>query len=152
MEELEIPQPNKTPEIPQNQVVAGSPRKTSPLMEILAGVKERFSSIFSRLTFISPGAKKALSIAVAVLAVLALIAIFVPLIKKLLQKPVEETQEVDTAQLTLTTKKLSRYATESAVLKVETDVQNLDSELNALEVKESKLNPPPLNWDVNFEE
>lgn len=152
MEQLETPQSTQTPEIPQNQVVAGPSQKTSPLMEILTGVKERFSGIFSRLTFISPTAKKFLSITAAFLVVLVLIAMFVPLVRKLLQKPVEETQQVDTAQLTLTTRKLSRYATESAVLKIESDVASLEGDLNALEVKESKLNPPPLNWDVNFEE
>jgi hypothetical protein len=76
----------------------------------------------------------------------------VPIIKKLLQKPVEEMPPVEPAQLTLTTRKPSRYATDEVVLKVETDVANLEKDLNSLEVKESDLNPPPLNWDVNFKE
>ena len=87
-----------------------------------------------------------------VIVVGALVAVFVPLIKKLMQKPEEETPVVETSQLTLTTRKPSRYATDEVVLKFESEVSTLEGDLNSLEVKESDLNPPPLNWDVNFEE
>jgi hypothetical protein len=150
-QQLPTAQP-QVPEIPHNQVVAGPAKKTSPISEILSGVKDRFSNIFSRLTFISPKAKKIISILIAFLVIVALAAVFVPLIKKLVQKPVEETPVVETSQLTLTARKPSRYATDEAVLKVESEVGALEADLNALEVKESNLNPPPLNWDVNFEE
>ena len=54
------PIPPQTPQIPQYQVVAGPPKKTSPLLEVLTKVKERFSTIFGRLTYISPTLKKIL--------------------------------------------------------------------------------------------
>ena len=146
------PIPPQTPEIPLNQVVAGPPKKTSPLSEILARVKERFSAIFGRLTFIPPTLKKILLVVLAFIVIGSLVAVFVPLIKKLMQKPEEETPVVETSQLTLTTRKPSRYAAEETVLKFESEVSILEGELNSLEVKESNLNPPPLNWDVNFEE
>ena len=140
------------PDIPHNQVVAGPPKKTSPLSEILSGVKARFSAVFDRITIIPPAAKKILSILLAFILIGALVAVFVPLIKKLMQKPTQETPVVETSQLTLTTRKPSRYAEDEAVLKIESEVTTLEADLNSLEVKESNLNPPPLNWDVNFEE
>jgi hypothetical protein len=145
------PLPVQNPEIPQNQVVAGPPKKPSPL-EPLNRLKEKFSAVFARLTFISPRAKKVIAILLAFIVLSVLVLAFVPIIKKLLQKPVEEMPPVEPAQLTLTTRKPSRYATDEVVLKVETDVANLEKDLNSLEVKESDLNPPPLNWDVNFKE
>src|SRR3989304_6285532 len=151
MRELPPIQP-QAPEIPQNQVVAGPPKKTPPISEILTGVKERFSAIFSRFTFIPPAAKKIISILLAFIVIVGLVAVFVPLIKKIIQKPEKEVAVVETSQLTLTTRKPSRYAADEAVLKIESEVSALEGDLNALEVKESTLNPPPLNWDVNFTE
>lgn len=151
MQELPSIQP-QIPEIPQNQVVAGPPKKTSPLSEISTKVKEKFSTIFGRLSYLPPTLKKILLILLVVIVVGALVAVFVPIIKKLMQKPEEEAPVVETSQLTLTTRKPSRYATDEAVLKFEAEVSSLEGDLNSLEVKESDLNPPPLNWDVNFEE
>ena len=145
------PQPTM-PEIPHNQVVAGPAKKPSVLVDIVNKTKERFSDVLTRLTIIPPKGKKVLTVILAFIIVLALVSVFVPLVKKLLQKKEEETPTAQTDQLTLTTRKPSRYATDEAVLKTEGDVTLFESELNSLTVKESNLNPPPLNWDVNFKE
>jgi len=140
------------PDIPHNQVVAGPPKKSGPLSEILTRIRSKISEVFDRITIIPPTAKKILSILLAFIVVGALVAVFVPLIKKLMQKPTQETPVAETSQLTLTTRKPSRYAEDEAVLKIESEVTTFEADLNSLEIKESNLNPPPLNWDVNFEE
>lgn len=44
----------------------------------------------------------------------------------------------------------SRYATDSGVLKLESDFNNLQLILNASDVKESALTPPTLDFNINF--
>lgn len=45
----------------------------------------------------------------------------------------------------------SRYATDSAVLKIEEDLKSVEKELNDLEINEVDLLPPKLDFDINFE-
>jgi len=44
----------------------------------------------------------------------------------------------------------SRYATDSAVLKIESDLINVQGRLDNLQVSEVDLLPPRLDFDVNF--
>lgn len=44
----------------------------------------------------------------------------------------------------------SRWATDSAVLKIEEDLQNLDEDLKNVDLKETKLLPPVLDMEVKF--
>ena len=46
----------------------------------------------------------------------------------------------------------SAYATDSAVLKIESDLKTLDQNLQATDLKEAALNPPVLDMEVNFNE
>jgi hypothetical protein len=152
MENIQNPIPPTVSQVTQSPAVAGSPKKSNNLSELLTRLKSSFSGLFDRLTFIPSTAKKVLLIALALVVIGVLMAILIPVIRKFMQRPVEETPVVDTAQLTLSTRKSSRYATDEGVLKIESDVSSLEEEMNSLEVKESSLNPPPLNWGVNFEE
>ncbi len=45
----------------------------------------------------------------------------------------------------------SPYATDAALLKTEEEIKNLDKKLQETDLKESKLNPPVLDWDIKFE-
>lgn len=45
----------------------------------------------------------------------------------------------------------SRYATDSGVLKIEEDLRNLEKELDNLQVNETNLLPPRLDFDINFD-
>lgn len=45
----------------------------------------------------------------------------------------------------------SRYATDSAILKIEEDLKSVEKELNDLEVNEVDLLPPRLDFEINFE-
>lgn len=47
-----------------------------------------------------------------------------------------------------TTRSSSPYATDSAVLKIEEDLKNLDQELQSTDLKEAGLNPPVLDMEV----
>jgi hypothetical protein len=46
----------------------------------------------------------------------------------------------------------SAYATDSAILKIEQDLKTLDQDLQLTDLKETSLNPPALDWEVEFEE
>ena len=46
----------------------------------------------------------------------------------------------------------SAYATDSAVLKVESELKSIDEKLQSTDLKEAGLNPPVLDMDVNFKE
>ncbi len=45
----------------------------------------------------------------------------------------------------------SRYATDSAILKIEEDLKSIEKELNDLEVNEVDLLPPKLDFEINFD-
>lgn len=152
MENIQNQEPPRVAQIPQNQVVAVLPKKTNRILEVINKFRDKSSELFGRFTFISPTAKKILTIALALIVIVVLIGIAFPIIKKFMQKPVEEVAIVDTTQLTLSTRKPSRYATDETVLMIESEVLTQEGEMNTLEIKEYSLNPPPLNWDVNFDE
>jgi len=46
---------------------------------------------------------------------------------------------------------ISRYATDSAVLKLEQDIITLDQELLNVDLDEESLKPRPLKFDINFQ-
>ena len=44
----------------------------------------------------------------------------------------------------------SRYATDSGVLKIEEDLINIEKSLGIMQVSETSLLPPKLDFDINF--
>ncbi len=44
----------------------------------------------------------------------------------------------------------SRYATDSGVLKIESELKNIQNQLNVSDVKQTDLNLPTLDFDINF--
>jgi hypothetical protein len=44
----------------------------------------------------------------------------------------------------------SRWATDSAVLEIESNVKSISQDIDAVELKESKLLPPTLDMEVKF--
>lgn len=46
---------------------------------------------------------------------------------------------------------LSRYATDSAILKIQEDIKVIESKLQATDLNETGLNPPVLKWDLELE-
>jgi len=44
----------------------------------------------------------------------------------------------------------SPYATDAALLKTEEEIKTLDKRLQETDLKESKLNPPSLDWEIKF--
>lgn len=45
----------------------------------------------------------------------------------------------------------SSYATDSAILKSEEEIKALDEKIQKTDIKESGLNPPVLEWKIEFE-
>ena len=46
----------------------------------------------------------------------------------------------------------SFYATDEAILKIEQDLKTIDQQLQETDLKEAGLNPPVLDWEVEFKE
>jgi len=44
----------------------------------------------------------------------------------------------------------SLYASDSAILKIEEELKEIETELDFTDLKETKLNPPPLDWEIKF--
>ncbi len=44
----------------------------------------------------------------------------------------------------------SRYATDSGVLKIQSDIEALDKDLNSVDLKENFLRPPAIQFDESF--
>lgn len=44
----------------------------------------------------------------------------------------------------------SAYATDSAILKIEEDLKNINNDLQSVDLKETSLYPPLLDWEVKF--
>lgn len=51
-----------------------------------------------------------------------------------------------------TTASPSAYATDSAILKLEKEIEEVAKEIQATDLRESKLNPPVLDMEVSFEQ
>jgi hypothetical protein len=45
----------------------------------------------------------------------------------------------------------SKYATDSAILEIESQIIQTESDLNSVDLNESELTPPSLDMNVNFE-
>jgi hypothetical protein len=46
----------------------------------------------------------------------------------------------------------SAYATDSAILRIESELESIEKELQETDLKEASLNPPVLDMDINFKE
>lgn len=44
----------------------------------------------------------------------------------------------------------SKYATDEAILKIEADIQGLETEMGQVELDETNLRPRPLDFNINF--
>jgi hypothetical protein len=50
-----------------------------------------------------------------------------------------------------TSRALSPYATDSAIIKVDQSLQEIDKQLGSTDLEEAGLNPPVLNWQIKIE-
>jgi len=100
--------------------------------------------------------RKILRIVGIVFAVLLLLIIILSTVLKLKNKvpveikptPVASFEPLPSGEVIINP---SRYATDSGVLKIEEDLRNLEKELDNLQVNETNLLPPRLDFDINFD-
>ena len=102
-------------------------------------------------------AKKPLIIFVSIFAFVLImflgLAIFMSFNQKNL-KPTTENQPSPTPIMEIKEEitSPSPYATDAALLKQEEEIKVLDKKLQETDLKESKLNPPTLDWEIKFKE
>lgn len=129
------PQPQNPPEVPVVQPVKKTP-------------KEMISSLFPKSSF---PIKKIIIIAIVVFIVLVLLLVGVSILSRLMKpKPVAISSPTPEATFIPATPTPSRYATDSAVLDIEKNIETLDKELSEVDLDEVNLKPRALKWEVTF--
>jgi len=161
----------QTPNVSQASIqpsasLAPTPNPTSKLREILAKILSGLSNIRGKFSTqaepidggivaapgISSKTKRIITIVAALFLTVITLLIVVTYLKSREKKPKVEEAQQPSAQTTIVERKLSRYATDEAVLKMETDIKALDTSINKEDIEEKALTPPTLNFDVNFKE
>lgn len=98
--------------------------------------------------------KKLLIIAGGMLGFLLAMLIIALVVKSISNRPVKRVVLPTPAVTALPTPEEltnpSKYATDSAVLKLEENLKDNENKLNNLDIKESKLYPPQLDFEINF--
>lgn len=146
------PQPPTQPPVPQAKPDLAPPENN---------IKNKFSEIKSRAVTkigpwysnLSPANKRLVTIMgvllliVGVLFVLALF--FAPRRGPAAPTPTPVATSAPTATPAEITNP-SRYATDSGVLKIETDLKDIEAKLNQTKLKDSDLTPPSLDYNIDF--
>lgn len=116
---------------------------------------ENLPSVAEKLTDKPKIAKKPLIVFVfifgAFLLLLLALVIFMSFNQKSISLPVENKPTptpITKIKEEITTPSL--YATDAAVLKIEEEIKALDKNLQEADLKESSLNPPNLDWQIEF--
>ena len=68
-------------------------------------------------------------------------------------KPLEKEKNITPTPRQQVTQEISNpssYATDSAILKIEQDLKEIDKQLQETDLKEASLNPPLLDMDIEF--
>jgi hypothetical protein len=105
-------------------------------------------------TAIPPRIKKMLYIAGGMFAFLFVLLIVGVIVKSVASRPVAKVVLPTPVITALPTPEAlinpTRYATDSAVLKLEQNLKDNENMLNSLDIKESNLYPPQLDFDIKF--
>jgi hypothetical protein len=118
----------------------------------ISSVKQFAGEGTPSITEISQRTKRiATSVAALFLTLITLIIVLTYFKNRSKVVPVEEKKDGGAAT-TIVERKPSRYASDEAVLKIETDVKTLENEIGKIEIEEKNLIPPSLNFSINFEE
>lgn len=118
--------------------------------KIIAKIKEKYNSL---IYFINHKKWILLAIFVVTIAVLLVISLLLQFYFSVNRAKPSSTPPVKVVEFTPLPNIIynpSRYASDSGVLKIEEEVKNLDSDLVKLDLKEVRINPPILNFNVEF--
>lgn len=125
-----------------------SPTQEVHTMETKKTPKEMLSSLLPKSSF---PIKKVIIIAVVILIVLILLLVGVSILSRLMKPaPVAIPSPTPEATFIPATPTPSRYATDSAVLDIEKNIETLDKELSEVDLDEVNLKPRALKWEVTF--
>ncbi|MGD0523138.1 MAG: hypothetical protein ABSA43_01100 [Candidatus Microgenomates bacterium] len=110
-------------------------------------IKEYYWALSSRT-------RKLLVIAGGVLGFLLVLLLVASIVKSSLNQPVVKvvlpTPVITALPTPVELTNPSRYATDSAVLKLEGNLKDNETNLNNVDIKESDLYPPQLDFNINF--
>lgn len=140
------PAPVAAPVPPKEVVPSVVPVAQSPQPEILHSV-----STPSIQTKKGINIKKWVFVLIAVLSVVLILLIVISVVlgrdpKEFITLPTPTPASTPFA----TSKPLSKYATDSAVLKIKQDIDNLDRDLSTVDLDESNLKPRTLDFEISF--
>ena len=130
-----------------------SPTKLGQV-KLFQNMRERFASNAFYLK-LNPKTKKILKIFGASFGVLIVLLIILALVVGLRREkgngaptPSPKAQKTPESEVV---RNPSRYATDSAVLAIEEEVLEMDEKLRGVDLKESGLRPPQIEFDIKFE-
>jgi len=141
---------------PRDQVVADIGKVKEYKERLVSEVKPHLSNIRERLAakivvsdILSRWTGPLLKVALVVIFLFVLFNLIRGLfVKKPKREPVPQTPQPTVHRVL----KPSIYATDSAVLTIEEEVGQLEKDLDSLQLDETRIKPPSLNFDVNFED
>lgn len=152
-----IPEPVQVNQVPPVKPVGGMKAYLQKIKLILAPYLAKILAFFKVFwDQIPPKIRKIVIIIFSVLFAL----IFLLMIASLVMKQTKESKPLvlPTPEIAISPfpedviSNPSRYATDSAVLKIEENLKSIEKTLNQMDIKESKLNPPGLDFKISFEE
>jgi len=122
--------------------------------KVVVFVSPYISKIQAYYFSLSPKLKKLLIIAGGMLGLLLAMLIIALVVKSISNRPVKRvvlpTPAVTALPTPVELTNPSKYATDSAVLKLEENLKDNENKLNNLDIKESNLYPPQLDFEINF--
>ena len=155
----QVPQPVIGSNMPSPVPPSWVRRAVDKIMLVFKFIKAKFYNISdsvggvsSSVTEISQRTKKIATSVAALFLLLVTFAIVLTYIKNRSKMVSQEEKKDDGMATTIVERKPSRYASDETVLRIETDVKALESEIGTSEIEEKNLTPPSLNFDINFKE
>lgn len=152
MNSNDINQQTNNQQIVKDNISPAGQTVKSKVINSLQPVFNKFRDVWLK---IPERLRKILRIMGIVFAVLLVLMIILSIVLKLKSKVPVEVKPTPAASFELLPSgevitNPSRYATDSGVLKIEEDLRNLEKELDNLQVNETNLLPPRLDFDINF--
>jgi hypothetical protein len=115
-----------------------SVEESSPKKKLILGKRKLF---FLGLLFL---------LFILILGILVLLRLFFGFKKNVPSSPLVITTPTPTPIFSEEIKSQSLWATDSGILKIEEELKNIEKDLDNTDIKEKRLMPPVLDWEIKF--
>ncbi|SRR5258708_6280850 len=142
-------------DIKQNQVetqIPVQPTAKVPVQTPQAKFKNLTENLKEKFNKSSKNTKLIIMIVVVLLSIIFFLSILVALFgkKPVALTPIPSPTSIAVSPAPIVILGASRYATDSGVLKIEGDLNNIQKQLETIDVKQSDLNIPTMDFNITF--